>query len=93
MTAWIVLHMGIVMDSGILLIWIGALLIIAGVVYGAAQALWGGRLSDAGNGRSATTEASLEPRQSPRSFSLRTHWPAFALILLGAILILTKTAF
>lgn len=81
------------MDSGIVLIWIGALLIIGGVVYGAAQALWAGRLSDAGPGRSSKAEASLEPQQGTRSFSFRTHWPAFALILLGAILILTKTAF
>ncbi|MEZ0170673.1 hypothetical protein [Microvirga sp. TS319] len=79
------------MDSRILLIWIGALLIICGVVYGAALALWGGRLSDARLGSSP--KASLEPRQSARPFSFKTHWPAFALVLVGAILILTKTAF
>jgi len=81
------------MDSGILLIWIGALLIIGGVLYGAAQALWGGRLSDARLGRSARTEASLEPRQGARAFSFKTHWPAFVLILLGSLLLLTETAF
>ncbi|WP_414471060.1 hypothetical protein [Microvirga sp. M2] len=81
------------MDSRLLLIWIGALLIICGVVYGAALALWGGRLSDARLGSSPKAEASLEPRQSTRFFSFKTHWPAFALVLIGAILILTKTAF
>lgn len=81
------------MDTSILLIWIGALLVIVGVVYGAAQALWGGRLSDARLGRSTRTGASLEPRQSPKSFSFKTHWPAFVLILLGGLLILTETAF
>jgi len=81
------------MDSGIVLIWIGALLIIGGVLYGAGQVLWRGRLSDAGSNRSTGKRTSLEPQQSPRSFSFRTHWPAFALILLGGILILTETAF
>jgi hypothetical protein len=81
------------MDSGFLLTWIGALLVIAGVIYGAAQALWRGRLSEAKPGGRAGTRASLEPRQSPKAFSFKTHWPAFALILLGSILILTETAF
>jgi hypothetical protein len=81
------------MDTGILLIWIGALLIICGVIYGAAQAIRGGRLSDARLNRSSRTEASLEPRESPKAFSLRTHWPAFVMILFGGILILTETAF
>ncbi|WP_243369588.1 hypothetical protein [Microvirga solisilvae] len=81
------------MDASILLIWIGALLIICGVIYGAALAIWGGRLSDARLDRSSHTDASLEPRQSTRAFSPRTHWPAFALILVGSILILTRTAF
>ena len=81
------------MESGIFLIWVGALLILCGVVYGAAQALWRGRLSDARRGGTTRAGASLEPQQSPRSFSFKTHWPAFALILIGGILILTETAF
>jgi hypothetical protein len=81
------------MDSGILLIWIGALLIVCGVLYGAAQALWAGRLSDARLSSSKRTGISLEPQQSTKSFSFKSHWPAFALILLGSILILTETSF
>lgn len=80
------------MNSGFVLIWIGALLIIGGVLYGAGQVLWRGRLSDAKLSRSTGRRSSLEPEQSVRSFSFRTHWPAFALILLGSILILTETA-
>jgi hypothetical protein len=80
------------MTSGIVIIWVGALLIIGGVLYGAAQVLRGGRLSDAQMGPTGR-EAGLEPQQSPRSFGFKTHWPAFALILLGSILILTETAF
>ncbi|MCG7393454.1 hypothetical protein MHY87_11105 [Microvirga sp. ACRRW] len=81
------------MGSSIVLIWIGALLILCGVVYGAALALWGGRLSDARRDRPMRAGDSLEPRQSPKSFSIRTHWPALAMILLGSILIFTETAF
>ncbi|MXQ14290.1 hypothetical protein [Microvirga makkahensis] len=81
------------MDSGLVLIWIGALLIIGGVLYGAGQVLWRGRLSDARLSRSTGRKTTLEPQQSPRSFSFRTHWPAFVLILVGGILILTETAF
>lgn len=81
------------METSILLIWIGALLIICGVIYGAAQALWKGRLSDARDGRSTGARTTLEPKQSPRAFSLKTHWPAFVMILLGGVMILTETAF
>jgi hypothetical protein len=80
------------MASNIVLIWIGALLMIAGVLYGAAQALWKGRLSDTRPGDSTGSGVGLEPQQSLKTFSLKTHWPAFALILLGSILILTETA-
>lgn len=81
------------MESGFLLTWIGALLVIAGVLYGAAQALWPGRLSDAKLGGRTGAKTSLEPRQSPKAFSFKTHWPAFALILIGTILIFTEAAF
>jgi len=81
------------MDSSILLTWIGALLIIGGVIYGAALTLQKGRLSDASRTGPARTVTSLEPQQGVRPLSLRTHWPAFALIILGSILILTRAAF
>jgi len=79
------------MSSDILLIWIGALLIICGALYGAAQALRRGYLSDARRGRSRESEGiSLEPQQSTTSFSLKTHWPALILIVLGSIFILAE---
>jgi len=81
------------MSSSILLSWTGALLIICGVLYGAAQALWGGRLSNAKLSSSTKMEGSLEPRHSTKSFSFKTHWPAFALVLLGGILILAEGVF
>lgn len=81
------------MDSSILLTWIGALLIIGGVVYGAALTLQKGRLSDARRAGTTRDVTSLEPRQGIKPLSLRTHWPAFALIILGSLLILTRAAF
>jgi hypothetical protein len=81
------------MGSGILLIWVGALLIICGVIYGAAQALRRGSLSEVNPGGMSRSEASLEPRESMRSFSLKAHGPALGLIILGSILILAETVF
>jgi hypothetical protein len=79
------------MSSDILLIWIGALLIIGGALYGAAQALRRGYLSNARLGRTRESDGiSLEPKQSTTSFSLKTHWPAFTLIVLGSIFILAQ---
>lgn len=81
------------MPSQMILTWVGVILVIAGVLYGVAQALWRGRLSNARRvGPTGATE-SLEPTESVKAFSLRTHWPALVMIALGAILILTETAF
>lgn len=81
------------MSSQMILIWLGVVLVIAGVLYGVAQALWHGRLSsDRHVGPTGATE-SLEPTNSVKAFSLKTHWPALALITIGAILILTEAAF
>jgi hypothetical protein len=67
-------------------IWLGALLIFAGVVYMAAQAIWRGPLS--ARRRLPGAGATLEPPQSGlRMFSLARNWPGLALIVLGAILL------
>jgi hypothetical protein len=81
------------MDSGILLTWIGALLIIGGVIYGAALALQKGRLSEVGRDGKTRTVTSLEPQQGIKPLSLRRHWPALALIVAGGILIIARAAF
>jgi hypothetical protein len=68
-------------------IWLGALLVLSGVLFIAAQAIWRGRLSGR---RSRSTEPSdtLEPREPGAGFGLAANWPGFALIALGAILLL-----
>ncbi|MGK9170789.1 hypothetical protein KXR53_31120 [Inquilinus limosus] len=68
------------MQSAALLPLIGALLVIAGVVYSAFQGIWIGRFN-------------REKRSfSLWGFGLRANWPALVLIALGAILLLAPTA-
>ncbi len=78
------------MQSSMFLVWIGALLIVAGVVLGAGQALRKGRLSDARQTGAAGAGATLEPQGRMRALSPKTHWPAVALVALGILLILAK---
>ena len=70
-----------------LVIWLGALLVIGGVLFMAAQAIWRGRLS-VKRPRSAPAGDTLEPAERGGGFGLATNWPGFALIALGAILLL-----
>lgn len=72
-------------------IWLGALLVIGGVVYMAAQAIWRGRLSGR-RSRSTAAGDTLEPRERGGGFGLATNWPGLVLIALGAILLLLAGA-
>lgn len=74
-----------------LVIWLGALLIIGGVLFMATQAIWRGRLSERRR-RAAGADVTLEPRERGGGFGLATVWPGFALIALGAILLLAGAA-
>jgi hypothetical protein len=71
-----------------LFIWGGALLVIGGLLYTARQAIWRGRLSEAGTARSGVRSDTLEPRERSRGFQFKANWPGIALIGLGAILLL-----
>jgi hypothetical protein len=76
------------MDPGIVLVWAGALLILCGVLWGAARALGRGRLSEprsTGSGASGTT---LEPREPSAGLRLRAGLPGFLLAALGSLLLL-----
>ena len=77
------------MQSGMLLIWIGALLIIGGIVLAAGKVLWKGRLSDLHRVGSGTT---LEPQGSVRALHPKHHWPSIALVAVGLILLLAEAA-
>jgi len=74
------------------LIWIGALLVVAGVVFAAAQALWAGRLSDARSSRPGQAGDTLEPQARSSGFGLRANWPALTLIAVGSALLLAGAA-
>lgn len=80
------------MQSGMVLVWIGALLVVGGVVLAAGQVLWKGRLSDARRMGPAGAGATLEPQGRGRDFHPKAHWPSIALVALGIILILAETA-
>ncbi len=73
-----------------LVIWLGALLVLSGILFMAAQAIWRGRLSGR-QSRSAMASDTLEPRERG-GLSIATNWPGFALIALGAILLLVGAA-
>lgn len=76
-----------------LFIWLGALLVLSGVLFMAAQAIWRGRLSDARRSRSAVPGTTLEPQRPSAGFGLKANWPGFVMIALGAILLLAGAAF
>ena len=70
-----------------LFIWLGALLVIGGIVYLAGQAIWRGRLS--GEGRSSAGTGTLEPPSRGVGFlGFESNWPGIAAIVLGAGLLL-----
>lgn len=71
--------------------WLGALLVVVGVLLLATPAIWRGRLSGRLS-RSTASDRTLEPRRPGAGFSLKTSWPGFALIALGAILLLVGAA-
>ena len=74
-----------------LVIWLGALLVLGGILYLVAQPLWRARLS----GRQAGAPgagATLEPQRPAAGFGLAANWPGLALIAFGAILLLIGAA-
>ncbi len=80
------------MQSGMVLIWIGALLVVGGVVLAAGKVLWKGRLSDAHRTGSTGASATLEPQGRVRAFHPKHHWPSIFLVALGLIFMLAEAA-
>ncbi|HEX8167638.1 MAG TPA: hypothetical protein VF601_17860 [Beijerinckiaceae bacterium] len=75
------------------LIWIGALLVFAGVVFMAAQPLWRGRLSGGTRLQSGAASGTLEPQRPAGGFAAKSNWAGVALFALGAVLLLAGAAF
>lgn len=70
-----------------LLVWIGALLIVSGVVLMAVRTIRRGKLSDARP--TAATPDTLEPRGEGRRLGLKADLPGLALIAVGSLLLLS----
>jgi hypothetical protein len=71
-----------------LVIWLGALLVIAGVLFLANQAIGRGRLSGQGASSSAPVDTLEPPRQSMRFLGMGSNWPGIVLIVVGGALLL-----
>lgn len=68
----------------------GAVLVLAGVVYLGAAAIWLGPLSR--SRRSAAATDTLEPSgRGIAVFGLSRNWPGLALIVIGGLLMLAGT--
>ena len=71
-----------------LVIWLGALLVIVGVIVLANQAIGRGRLSQPGVSASAPVDTLEPPRQGMRFLGLGSNWPGIVLIVIGGALLL-----
>lgn len=72
--------------------WLGALLVIAGVVYMAMKAIWKGPMSGPNQTRPGLPRDTLEPPGRGGEigvFALSRNWPGLVLMAVGGILLLT----
>jgi hypothetical protein len=69
-------------------IYLGALFVLCGVLFMAAQPLWRGRLSAARRISSEIPGATLEPRHPGAGLGLKRNWPGLVLVVLGGVLLL-----
>ena len=74
------------------LIWLGSLLVMAGVVFAAVQAIGRGRLSSARRARSGSVTLEPPPKEVAPGFRLTAVWPALALIVAGAAILVLAAA-
>jgi hypothetical protein len=82
------------MDTSILVIWIGAIMVVSGMLYMAGVALWQKRLSGPTRTPEGQTRGTLEPSpHGVRFLGLTRNWPGMALFAMGAILLLFGAAF
>ncbi|MDZ5699015.1 MULTISPECIES: hypothetical protein [Phyllobacteriaceae] len=76
------------------LIWLGALLVILGLIHMAYVTLWSRRLSDPPRSQHGTDDTTLEPpRQGLRFLGFGRNWLGALLFVLGLLLLLWGAAF
>lgn len=74
-------------------IYIGALLIIGGMLSMAYKAIWQGRLSGASRRDAVVKSTTLEPQGRSAAFDPKANWLGLALIALGTILLLAEALY
>ena len=74
------------------LIWLGALLVLGGVLQMVYQPLWHGRLSGRRRLRAGQPSDTLEPERPAGGFGFKSNWPGLALVALGAAFLLIGAA-
>ncbi len=77
-------------NGPMLLIWIAASCVLAGVVLTAIPPIWKGRLSR--NPSPLKRHDTLEPRRPGRGLGLSSTWPGLGLIAFGVVLFLLAAA-
>lgn len=75
------------------LVWLGALLIVGGVLFTAAQPILRGRFSGGRPLRPVRPSVTLEPERPARGLGLSANWPGLAMIALGTVLLLAGAVF
>jgi hypothetical protein len=75
----------------LIIFWLGALLVLSGVLLMAAPPIWRARMSGR-RSRSGVSDRTLEPQRPGAGFGLKRNWPGLTLIALGAILLLVGAA-
>lgn len=75
------------------LIWLGALLVLAGMLFMAVRPLWRGRLSGGKRLPSGKPSDTLEPPRPAGGFGIEANWPGLVLFAAGGILLLVGATF
>jgi uncharacterized membrane protein len=72
------------------LIWLGLLLVFAGVLQMAFQPIWRGRLS--GTERVRSRRDTLEPERPGSGLGIKSNWPGLVMVALGGGFLLAGAA-
>jgi hypothetical protein len=78
-----------------LVIWLGALFVLGGLLFMAAQPIWRGRLSNPRRTSSSGVPLNtLEPRRpGAGGFGLKANWPGLLFIVVGGFLLLAGAGY
>ena len=70
-------------------VWIGALLVICGLLFMARTAIFRGDLSEAHQSAADPGSVTLEPaRRGLRFLGMKANWPGVVLVVVGALMLL-----